>query len=267
MNEAVQMSATGERFSGEHRYRGMLQILRFNWPWYAAVLVLVFSAWVIFPRLNVSVAIKGLLAFGVAAAFYWSVASLLASHWVYDLSALTKWDWMTSCLPALSGRSAMIHCGFDESEGRLGGLWPESTILAWDIYRPDIMTEGSIARARHNAVPTLAATSVDLAKLPERDNALDAAFLIFAAHEIRGSKDRDQFFRELSRVLKPGGTVLLVEHLRDWQNFLAYGPGFAHFLREREWLRLAKEARFNVAAQFRITPFVLILKLTKPLRV
>jgi ubiquinone/menaquinone biosynthesis C-methylase UbiE len=125
------------------------------------------------------------------------------------------------------------------------------------------MTEGSIARARRTqTAPTV--IPADYAKLPQTDNALDAVFLIFAAHEIRSANARDEFFRELFRVLKPGGTVLLVEHLRDWRNFVAYGPGFLHFLAAKEWLRLAKLAGLLIKAQFRITPFILVLNLSKP---
>jgi SAM-dependent methyltransferase len=241
----------------------MLQILRFNWPSYASTIGVLVATFALLPRLNASPAIKEAIGVGIACAFSWTTASVLVSHWIYDLSTLTRWEWIVGCIPEISGRAASIHCGFDESIDALRRIWPGATIFAWDIYQPDLMTEGSIARARRQrTAPT--GTLVRYSELPVIDNALDAIFLIFAAHEIRSAKARDEFFHELSRVLKPGGTVLLVEHLRDWRNFLAYGPGFFHFLAAKEWLRLTKEAGLLLAARFRITPFILVLKLSKP---
>jgi hypothetical protein len=208
-------------------------------------------------------AIKGIIGIGIGCAFCWAATSLLVSHWIYDLSPLAKWEWLEGCIPALSGRAASIHCGFDESTVELRRIFPRATISAWDIYQPDLMTEGSIARARRTqTAPT--ATSVHYAKLPESANALNAIFLIFAAHEIRSANARDEFFHDVFRIVKPGGSVLLVEHVRDWRNFVAYGPGFFHFLPAKEWLRLANEAGLLIKAQFRITPFIMILNLSKP---
>jgi SAM-dependent methyltransferase len=242
----------------------MIQILQFNWPWYAVGFVVLLASYTLLNRLNVGPVTKGIISLGVSCALCWAIASMLVSHWIYDLSELTKWSWVACCIPAFTGRAASIHCGFDESIEGLRRIYRGTTIVAWDIYQPDLMTEGSIARARRNQTSP-DATHVNYTKLPERDDTLDAVFLIFAAHEIRSAKARDEFFNELFRVLKPGGAVLLVEHLRDWRNFLAYGPGFFHFLARKEWLRIAKQTGLLLTMQFRITPFIQVLKLTKPI--
>jgi SAM-dependent methyltransferase len=246
------------------RYRGMLQILRFNWPKYAVAFAIFTLAGAALPLLRIGLIFKGVVVIGIGCALFWTFASLLVSHWIYDLSVLTRWNWIRNFIPTHINRVASIHCGFDESRGALHRVFPAATIVVWDIYQSDLMTEGSIARARKICPSTSITTPADFAKLPATANTLDAVFLIFAAHEIRLSEARENFFHELFRILKPGGTVLLVEHLRDWRNLLAFGPGFLHFLPEKEWLRLSKKAGFLKIAQERITPFVLVLTLSKP---
>ncbi len=91
----------------------------------------------------------------------------------------------------------------------------------------------------------------------------DAALVVFTAHEIRDARMRELFFAELHRALRPGGRVLLVEHVRDLLNFAVFGPGFLHFLARGEWLRLANSAGFRLAFERRVTPWVVALVLEK----
>jgi ubiquinone/menaquinone biosynthesis C-methylase UbiE len=95
---------------------------------------------------------------------------------------------------------------------------------------------------------------LDALPLPDRDR--DTAFLLFTAHEIRHPDRRTQFLREVARVMTNSGQLLLVEHLRDWKNFIAYGPGFLHFYSRNEWMRVAREAGLMVERECLVTPFV-----------
>ncbi|MDH6121006.1 hypothetical protein ABH930_005130 [Kitasatospora sp. GAS204A] len=56
-------------------------------------------------------------------------------------------------------------------------------------------------------------------------------------------------------MLRPGGTLILVEHLRDAANTAVYGPGAWHFLPRSEWLRLAYGAGLVEAGERRIGGF------------
>ena len=243
------------------RYAGMLQILRYNLPMYAASLAGCLAVAVALAVLPLPRPLAVLMALGTAVALFWSVASLLASHYVYDLSPLSTWTWLAGLFPSPPRRWAGVHAGLDETFGALQRLFPEGgTVL--DIYDPREMTEPSIERARRTSLTP--ATPADFRALPLPDGSLDAVFLIFAAHELRRPESRLLLFREIARSLAPGGRVVLVEHLRDARNFLVFGPGFVHFLARREWLRLARESGLGVLRESRITPFVAVLVLENP---
>jgi ubiquinone/menaquinone biosynthesis C-methylase UbiE len=95
------------------------------------------------------------------------------------------------------------------------------------------------------------------------DNSADKIFIIFAAHEIRNVQERIEFFKELRRVLKPTGEIIITEHLRDIPNFLAYNIGFLHFYSKPTWLHIFKLAELTLKNEQKITPFISTFTLTK----
>lgn len=244
------------------RFHGLLQILRYNQPMYARTGAVALTAIVAVILLPMPRILAVFIMAGVAAAVLWSASSLLVSHWVYDRSLLKQWDWLASLLPQPPRHWASIHAGLDETFGALAQVFSADGGTVLDIYDPKEMTEPSIVRARRLSLDR-AAKPAEFRSLPLPDSSQDAVLLIFAAHELRRPESRLQFFREIVRILVPGGRVVLVEHLRDTSNFLAFGPGFLHFLPRREWLRLASAAGLAVRDERRITPFVDVLVLEK----
>jgi SAM-dependent methyltransferase len=107
------------------------------------------------------------------------------------------------------------------------------------------------------------AEQVDYRHLPLPNGTIDVATLLLSAHELRSDEARGALFTELRRVLGPGGRVVVAEHLRDWANFLAYGPGFLHFHSRRTWIRCFARHRFDVHREFSITPFVRVFVLRR----
>lgn len=238
------------------RYSGVLSILQYNRHYYTASLcALLAIAAVLWFHLLPAVGDAILIA-AAAITVFWSLGSLLASWYIYDYTAVTRWGWLPQTLSFRPGRWLNIHAGLDESTVILAHLFPNTDSIVLDIYDSREMTEPSIARARLLHPPSQPAVTGKLDALPFPDRDRDTLFLLFAAHEIRQPARRAEFFLEAARVLTNSGQFLLVEHLRDWKNFLAFGPGFLHFFPRKEWLRLARASGLTVERESRITPFV-----------
>lgn len=243
--------------------RGVRQIVRFNWPFYSAATMALVVAAMAIARLPLNTAARLALYAATALPAIWIVSSLVASWIVYDRSGLMRWDWIRQALHFEPDAWINIHAGLDESTMALRALFGRARWRVFDIFDPIEMTEPSIARARRLAVNHVAAETADFRHLPVPTGTIDVALLLFSAHELRTDETRGALFAELRRVLGPGGRVVVAEHLRDWANFMAFGPGFLHFHSRRAWERCFHRARFTIQSEFPITPFVRVFILRR----
>lgn len=235
-------------------YQGVLQILQFNWAMYLATAIGAGAACIALPFLPP--AWRTAILLGVVPALYWIVASLAVSHYIYDRFPLYDFRWVARLLASMPRRWINIHSGLDETSGLLAAIFPTASGEIVNIFDPCAMTERSIRQARrmqHGAAPGAAAR---YDALPFDDGWFDVAFSVFAAHELRLHEQRAQLFREVARVLACGGTFIVVEHARDWRNFLAFGPGFLHFFSNRAWRKAIHDAGLTLRTEFSRTPFV-----------
>ncbi|MGH8095381.1 MAG: class I SAM-dependent methyltransferase [Chthoniobacterales bacterium] len=246
------------------KYQGVLQIIRFNWPMYVAAVAVLAAGSAVASAAPLPVPGRATIFTVLSLAAFWLVLSLLVSHYVYDRSALYAGHWLLPALGNSPARYATLHVGLDEFSEILKEKFPWADGSVIDFFDATEMTEASIQRARREHARDLpTAIRADSRALRFRDNEFDAVFLIFAAHELRRPASRQELLRELRRTLKPGGKIVLVEHLRDLANFLAFGPGFLHFHSRTEWLRNIAAANLSVVHEFRFTPFVRVLFLGK----
>ena len=237
------------------RYQGVRQILIYNWPFYVAaclidILAIVVMSQVVLPQLML-IGVYGI----TGLATFWGLSSLLVSYYIYDRSPLYEWRWLPVLLSRAPQSWANIHAGLDQTSDPLLRMFPGTERRVLDIYTPSEMSEPAIERARRSATIPLVEPANPFA-LPLEDQSCDTIFLIFAAHELRRHNARVRFFCELRRALERGGSILLVEHLRDWKNFLAYGPGALHFFSRREWMTVGSHSGLHVAREVSVTPFV-----------
>jgi len=239
--------------------QGLRNIIHFNWPFYVtAIIGLIVGMWFAtwlggrWIMLAAFVALLGLVTI---------FTSLLVSWYVYDGSDLYTLNWLGDL--GTPETIVNINAGFDETSGLLALRLPNARLRVLDFYDPKRHTEPSIRRARKAYPPYPGTEEITTDELPLADNSVDLIFLIFAAHEIRDPEERARFFSLLRKALKPGGKIILAEHLRDPANYLAYSVGALHFLSDADWQRTFAAAAFNIVARENINPFVVKFTLVK----
>ena len=125
-----------------------------------------------------------------------------------------------------------------------------------DFYNAEQHTEPAIVCARKVSLVYPKTTTIKTKKIPLEENSTDLLFLLSAAHEIRSNQEKVLFLKECRRVCKPTGKVIMVEHLRDVPNFLAFSVGFTHFFSKKTWQKTFKNAGFTKIEEKKFTPFM-----------
>ncbi len=238
------------------RFKGVSQIVWFNWPFYASALVAGVLALLVKPALPQSFQLWVEVAVLLGALSV--LLTLVASWFVYDLCDLYSLNYISLGSPQ---RIANIHAGFDETSSALRAKYPGAIIDIYDFYDPQKHTEASIRRARAR-FPSLPETvAIDSSHIPIGEHTYDAIFLIFSAHEIRDDSERVTFFKELRSVTKPDARVYVIEHLRDWKNALAYSIGCLHFHSETTWRKTFDASGWEIVARKPANAFVVSYEL------
>jgi len=245
------------------RWQGMWTIVRFNWPFYAVALVSLvicgtgavcwwgsFAGWAL-----------GLVCGGVV---YFLIGSLGVAHFIYDRSDLYRFGWLVRALGEKRVRRGIFcHSGFDEVSAMVREMISPGQWLVIDHYDEALMGEPSIRRARRAFPPDGGTVAAGFDRWPADDGWADVIFGILAVHELREHAERVGWFREAGRCLVDGRRVILVEHLRDVPNLLAFGPGFLHFHSRESWKKCWEEAGLVRVDEFGITPWVRCFVLEK----
>lgn len=250
--------------------QGTVNIIRFNWHFYlfALVLILILQLPGMLPG-SLSIFGNGNLKQGVVTAANiislvvpgLLMISLFVSAYIYDLSGLYDLQWLK--ISPAPRRIVNIHAGFDETSGIIHKKFPAAELQVFDFYDPVKHTEVSVKRAR-KAYPSFPGTrAVRTEDLPLGKSSADLVLLLFSAHEIRKEEERIRFFSQLKDGLAHDGKILVVEHLRDTPNFLAYSFGFFHFFPRKTWKECFLKAGFEQCHAKKLNPFITLYTLQK----
>lgn len=238
-------------------FQGVINILSFNRHYYVGgiiVLALIIGSRFIFdwPERWFWLVI---LAF-----IYGLIMPLVVSAYVYDLSGFYRFDWLKEMkIEDASGKFNLnINAGFDETSFIIADILPQSELQVYDFYNAKQHTEPAIVRARKVSMFYPNTRQINTNAIPLNDNSADNIFLISAVHEIRSHDEKVQFLKECRRVCKPNGKLIIVEHLRDLPNFIAFTIGFTHFFSRVTWKKAVEEAGFTSFNETKFTPFMSI---------
>ena len=239
------------------KFQGVLNILSFNRHFYiigCIVLGLITMSWILFNWSN-------LLYYIIVSGFtYGLLMPLIISAYVYDFSGYYDFEWLKDCnIPDSNSKKIInINAGFDETSFILKRHFPKSDLQVFDFYNPKQHTESAIVRARKASLVYPKTQQINTDTIPLEEKSTDVIFLLSAAHEIRSFREKVSFLKECRRVCKPGGKVIMIEHLRDLPNFLAFSIGFTHFFSRNTWEKAYIEAGFTLIEETKFTPFISI---------
>ncbi|WP_300570436.1 methyltransferase [Flavobacterium sp.] len=242
-------------------FQGIKNVIRFNWHFYALALVFVFIA--LASTLLISEAyskyaylIAGII--GITTSF-----SLLATYYIYDCSNVYSLDYLEELNITSKDKLVNIHSGFDEFSFTIAQKFNPQIFEVFDFYNREKHTEVSIERARKVSDVFPNTKTITTSTLPLATQSVNYIFVLFSAHEIRNTEERIVFFQEMEKILQQNGKVIVVEHLRDFNNFMAYTIGFFHFFSKSEWKKTFNASYLSIQKETKITPFVSVFILQK----
>jgi SAM-dependent methyltransferase len=243
------------------KFQGVLNILSFNRHFYVigfGILLALFALHLYFEW-------PGIVFTLIAIAFlYGLIMPLLVSAWVYDFSGYYDFHWLNKQITnkATVKQIVNINAGFDETSFIIKDRFPEADLQVYDFYNARQHTEPAIKRARKVSWVYPNTQQIPSNAIPLDDATVDLIFLLSAVHEIRSNGEKVQFLKECYRICKPDGKVIMVEHLRDFPNFLAFSVGFTHFFSRSTWKIAFKRAGFSTFRETKFTPFMSVFNCT-----
>lgn len=238
-------------------FQGVLNILSFNRHFYVfgiiALSLIVLSTFVF----NWS---NDFYLFVIVAFMYGLLMPLIVSAYVYDFSGFYNFNWLKELglKDSYEVFNLNINAGFDETSYIIKNILTKSNLQVYDFYNGIQHTEPAIIRARKVSLIYPNTQQIKSNKIPLSDNSVNNIFLISAIHEIREYNEKVQFLKECRRVCKEKGSIIVVEHLRDLPNFVAFTIGFTHFFSKKNWKKAFEEAGFKTIKEVKFTPFMSI---------
>jgi len=236
-------------------FQGVLNILSFNRHYYLFGFIALASLFISRSLFELPDIVFWVV---IAVFLYGLIMPLIVSAFVYDFSGYYKFEWLDNVLNSNQNPQLIvnINAGFDETSFIIKNRFPLAVLKVFDFYNPSQHTELAIKRARKVSLVYPDTQQISSGSIPLKENSVDIVFLLSAAHEIRSNDEKILFLKECYRICKPSGQLIMVEHLRDLPNFLAFSVGFTHFFSRSIWKKAFERAGFSSFRENKFTPFM-----------
>lgn len=254
-------------------YQGTLRHLRRHWPAYFALYAGLIGALLLIGGGALS-GWTALIPLGMAAFLllaYFLGAALWAAHQLHDPGGVRPLAELLALGRIMeTERIAFISLGRREEALMIGRRLTGGALTVVDVYNPQLTPAAALGRvrARLPAPPeddprfTWVEGSIDLLPLP--DESVTAVFLPRILSAFWQAGDRETLLREVYRVLKPNGRVLLAERTRTQTNWLVMGPRALQLPPPGHWAQALSRAGFIVQENDPLRGLIHCLRADKP---
>ncbi len=258
--------------SNNVRFQGTARHLYAQWPGY-----LLRYGGLILAFLMISAGLvlgwQVLVALGIvllAAVFFLMLAALWTANRLYDADGIQVNDLLFAMSQAQpTDNFANIDLGLRQQAILLSSHLTTGKITVIDVYNPQLATGAGLARARRQAPsakqdPRLTWYDGQINLLPMPDSSVTAVFMFQVLSEFGQEGDRQTILREIRRILKPDGRLLIAEQTASWLNWLLVGSSTSNLQPVEYWYDLLLDAGFDIYRQENIQGLINCLRADKP---
>lgn len=256
----------------EGRYAGTQRTVRAHWPsyaaTYAALVAVLLGLALSFARGWFGLAL--LLVLTAAAILYFLLASLRAIAIVRDQpenDIAHNLFVMSQARP--TDELAIVDLGVRRTAVAIASRLTTGQLVVLDVYHPQRTPGQPLVRLRADAPHQIADPRLEwydcpISLLPLPDESVTAVFLPEILSQFAERGDHAILLREIRRILRPEGQLLLAERTRTRANQLAFGPAALHLLPDDYWRTLLTSAGFTIRTEKQPSQLITFLRAEKP---